>query len=136
MEIGAAVRSALGQYATFAGRAQRAEFWWFVLFCSLVGIGADILDAAIFGPAVWRHAAGTTSRHLPGLFNSLWNLAVFLPSISVAVRRLHDGSRSGWWWWLWLVPVIGWIVLLIWFASRGSDGPNRFGGDPLAMPRT
>jgi uncharacterized membrane protein YhaH (DUF805 family) len=127
MGIGKAVKSAFGQYGTFAGRARRAEFWWFMLFVSLVSIGADILDAAIFQPMVWRGTAGP--------IGSLWTLATLLPSISVSVRRLHDLDRSGWWWWLWLVPVIGWIVLLIWFASRGTDGPNRFGVDPLAAPR-
>lgn len=127
MGIGEAIRSALRQYGTFAGRARRAEFWWFVLFVFLVSIGADILDAAIFRPLVWHSTAGPIA--------DLWTLATFIPSISISVRRLHDVNRSGWWWWLWLVPVIGIIILIVWFASRGTDGSNRFGADPLAAPR-
>jgi uncharacterized membrane protein YhaH (DUF805 family) len=137
MGFGAAVRSAFSQYGKFGGRARRAEFWWFVLFVWLVSAGTSILDAAIFGPTVWTSADRTSvTVDYSGPINSLWGLAVFLPSISVSVRRLHDLSRSGWWWWLWLVPVVGWIVLLIWFASRGTEGPNRFGADPLTAPST
>ncbi len=67
------------------------------------------------------------------ILSSLFSLAVFLPSISVAVRRLHDTDRSGWWWWLILIPLVGIIILIVWYATRGgTSGPNRFGGaDPL-----
>jgi uncharacterized membrane protein YhaH (DUF805 family) len=99
-----------------------------MLFVLLVSLGADVLDAAIFRPLAWHSTAGPIA--------DLWALATALPSISVSVRRLHDLDRSGWWWWLWSVPVIGFILLIIWFASRGTDGPNRFGADPLtALPR-
>jgi uncharacterized membrane protein YhaH (DUF805 family) len=54
-----------------------------------------------------------------------------LPYISVAVRRLHDTDRTGWWWWLSLIPIVGWIILIIWYATQGTRGPNRFGDDPL-----
>jgi uncharacterized membrane protein YhaH (DUF805 family) len=128
MGIGEAVRSAFGQYGTFAGRARRAEFWWFGVFVWLVSMGADILDAVIFRPTVW-HGPQT------GPIAILWTVATLLPNISVSVRRLHDLDRSGWWLWLSFIPVIGWIVLLIWFASRGTDGPNRFGADPIIAPR-
>jgi uncharacterized membrane protein YhaH (DUF805 family) len=128
MGIWEAARSAFGQYGSFAGRARRAEFWWFMLFVSLVSLGADILDAAIFRPLAWNSAAGPIA--------GLWALATALPSISVSVRRLHDLDRSGWWWWLWFVPVIGFILLIIWFASRGTDGPSRFGADPLTALRS
>jgi uncharacterized membrane protein YhaH (DUF805 family) len=134
MGFGAAVRSVFARYGTFAGRARRAEFWWFVVFVCMVSIGTEILDTAIFGPVIWRDAAGTSITTYSGPISSLWGLAVLAPYISVAVRRLHDLGRLGWWWWLWLVPVIGSIVLLIWFARRGTVGPNRFGADPLTRP--
>jgi uncharacterized membrane protein YhaH (DUF805 family) len=124
MGIWEAVKSAFGQYVTFAGRARRAEFWWFMLFVFLVSVGADLFDVAIFRPLAWHGAAGPIA--------SLWALATLLPNISVSVRRLHDLDRSGRWCWLWFVPIVGFILLLIWFASRGTDGSNRFGGDPLA----
>ena len=98
-------------------RAPRAEYWYFVLFTVLVGIGAQILDAALLnGSAV---------------FAPLANLALFLPGLAVGVRRLHDRDRSGWWWLIGLIPVVGAIVLIVWFASRGTRGSNRFGYDPL-----
>ncbi len=68
---------------------------------------------------------------MPAVLGGIFGLIMFLPSISVAVRRLHDTDRSGWWWWLWLIPLIGWIILIIWYATVGTDGPNRFGPDPL-----
>jgi Protein of unknown function (DUF805) len=55
-----------------------------------------------------------------------------LPGIAVSIRRLHDLDRTGWWILLALIPLIGWIILLIWYISKGTDGPNRFGPDPLA----
>jgi uncharacterized membrane protein YhaH (DUF805 family) len=59
-------------------------------------------------------------------------LATILPLLSVSVRRLHDLDRSGWCVLLDLVPLVGWIILLIWFCTKGTDGPNRFGADRLA----
>jgi len=67
-------------------------------------------------------------RTLLGLFF----LASFLPAISVIVRRLHDTDRSGWWYWIGLIPLVGAILLLVWFCTRGTSGPNRFGPDPLS----
>jgi uncharacterized membrane protein YhaH (DUF805 family) len=64
--------------------------------------------------------------------SSLVSLALFLPGLAVSVRRLHDTDRSGWWVLLFLIPLIGAIVLLIWYCSRGTPGGNRFGPDPLA----
>ena len=121
MDFTTAVRTCLQKYVTFSGRAQRSEFWYFVLFNFLVGIALGILDGVLFG---W-------ASDNPELLNGLFSLAMFLPSISVAVRRLHDTDRSGWWWWIILIPLIGWISLIVWYATKGSDGPNRFGPDPL-----
>ena len=56
---------------------------------------------------------------------------ILLPSLAVAVRRLHDTDRSGWWWWLILIPLVGIIVLIVWWATQGTRGPNRYGEDPL-----
>ncbi len=63
----------------------------------------------------------------------VFGLVTFLPSLAIAIRRLHDLDRTGWWVLLALIPLIGWIVLIIWFCTRGTDGPNRFGPDRLAM---
>ncbi len=114
MDFMTAVKTCLiEKYVTFSGRATRPEYWWFVLFVFAVGlvlrlIGGDVLSG-IFG------------------------LAVLLPGIGVAVRRLHDLDRTGWWYLLVLIPLIGALVLIFFFfIHRGTAGPNRFGPDPLA----
>jgi uncharacterized membrane protein YhaH (DUF805 family) len=122
MGIWDAVGRAFGQYVTFSGRARRAEFWYFSLFVIIVDLIAAVLDGVLFGGGV---------EHSGGPIGAIWGLATFLPAISVAVRRLHDTGRSGWWWWLAVIPVVGWIILIIWYATRGESGPNRFGPDPL-----
>lgn len=115
-----AVRRCLALYATFGGRARRSEFWFFWLFNLLAHAVAGILDAAIFGAA--------------SPLNAIVSLLLLIPGLAVAVRRLHDGGRSGWWLLIGLVPLLGIVVLLIWYASRGEDGPNRFGPDPRGTP--
>lgn len=121
-----AIRTCLGKYADFQGRARRAEYWWWVLFVILASIAAGIVDSLI-GAAL----TGGGGTGLP-VFGAAVSLAAFLPSLAVAVRRLHDTDRSGWWYLLVFLPVIGFIVLIIFFVQRGTAGPNRFGPDPLA----
>jgi hypothetical protein len=73
-----------------------------------------------------------TAEHATHLDSSIVNRVTAIPSIAVAVRRLHDIDRSGWWILIGLIPLVGVILLLVWFASEGTHGPNRFGPDPLA----
>ena len=115
-----AIRSAFSQYATFRGRARRSEYWWFSLFLLLVGIVASVLDSAL----------GVDFEGSGGPVSLLVNLAVLLPSLAVAVRRLHDIDRTGWWLLLALIPIVGWIVLLVFALQNGTPGPNRFGPSP------
>jgi len=108
----------INQYATFKGRAPRAEYWYFVLFTILLGFGAGIVDAVWLGNS--KVVANVVS------------LAFLLPTVAVHVRRLHDLDRVGWWLWLWLVPIIGWLILFVWACTAGKSKTNRFGPDPLA----
>lgn len=110
-------------YTIFSGRAKRAEFWWFFLFCMIVGLMGSVIDAALGLDA----AIGGN-----GVFTTLIQLATFLPSIAVGSRRLHDTNRSGWWQLLWIVVFIGWIPLIIWLASTSKNENNRFGDEPNA----
>jgi len=104
----------------FAGRSQRAEFWWFYLCNLLITSGLAIIG---------QHFVGS---RLPW---ELYGLAVLIPSLAVRIRRLHDTDRSGWWLLLELVPVLGWIVLLVFFCEAGQPAENRFGPDPrVALP--
>ncbi|HEY3115437.1 MAG TPA: DUF805 domain-containing protein [Chloroflexota bacterium] len=113
-----AIRTSFNKYATFTGRAARAEFWYFALFRLIVAIVAGILDNAIFRGA--------------SPLGAITSLALLLPSLAVSVRRLHDLDKSGWWVLIGFIPVVGWIVLLIWNVNRGTVGPNQYGEDPLA----
>lgn len=112
---------AIKKYATFSGRAQRAEYWYFVLFYVLIFIGLSAIDG-ITGS--FSAEAGM------GLFGGLLTLALLIPSIAVTIRRLHDTGRSGWWLLIALIPLIGAIVLLV-FATQDSEaGTNSFGPNP------
>src|ERR1700760_520343 len=117
MNFQQAVKFCLAEYATFSGRAARSEFWYWQLFLVVAGLVALIVDAII---GLRGNLIGTT----------FW-LVTLVPSIAVAARRLHDVGRSGWWLFLYLVPVFGWIALLVWFTSAGTHGYNSYGADPL-----
>lgn len=112
----------LKHYVDFSGRARRKEYWMFVLFNILIAIGIGVIDS-VMG---WKNGWGI------GRLGGLYNLFVLLPSIAVCARRLHDIGRSGWWQLIAFVPILGWIVLLVWTASEGAPGPNEYGRDPKA----
>jgi uncharacterized membrane protein YhaH (DUF805 family) len=86
----------------------------------IVGIVLGIVDSVL-------HTRTTSGI---GIVGSLYSLAVLVPSIAVGARRLHDIGRSGWWQLIGLVPILGWIVLIVWAATAGDSGSNRFGPDP------
>jgi uncharacterized membrane protein YhaH (DUF805 family) len=115
-----AVKTAFQKYATFTGRARRSEYWYWTLFVVLASLCMSILDLAIFGTPDG------------GPLYAVFTLATLLPAIAVGVRRLHDVDRSGWWLLIVLVPLIGWLVLLFWFVTKGTTGSNRFGEDPIS----
>jgi uncharacterized membrane protein YhaH (DUF805 family) len=116
MQFVPAVTKALQNYVQFEGRAFRSEYWWFALFNVLCLVAATLIDT-LLGDAT--------------IVEILVSLGLLLPGLAVGARRLHDTDRSGWWLLLGLIPVIGGIVLIVWFATPGTPGPNRFGADPL-----
>jgi uncharacterized membrane protein YhaH (DUF805 family) len=122
MSFTAAIRSVLSQYAGFAGRARRSEYWWFALLVTLISIATSVLDSAL--------DTGFGDGSSTGFFGVTANLVLLLPSLAVAVRRLHDTDRSGWWLLIALIPLIGLIVLLVLFVQDGTAGTNRFGPSP------
>ncbi|HZP75569.1 MAG TPA: DUF805 domain-containing protein [Pseudolabrys sp.] len=117
MEFGAAVVSVFSKYAIFSGRAPRSEYWWFILFYMIVSVVAEIGDKM-----------GLSF----GLLGAIWTFATLIPTIAVSTRRLHDIDRSGWWQLIAFIPIVGWIILIIWFTRVGTNGANRFGPDPFA----
>jgi uncharacterized membrane protein YhaH (DUF805 family) len=111
----------LKKYTVFSGRAQRAEYWYFILFNMLVGIALSMID----------QATGTFDQETgAGLLGGLYSLGVLLPGIAVAVRRLHDTGRSGWWMFILLIPIIGWIALFIFMVQDSDAGRNEYGDNP------
>ena len=111
-----AVRSVVqDNYANFNGRARRSEYWWFVLFNILVTIVAGIIDTVL------QSIIGF------GFVGVIVGLGLLIPGIAVGARRLHDTDRSGWWLLIGLIPIIGVIILIIWMATEGTKGDNRFG---------
>ncbi|MEH8157907.1 DUF805 domain-containing protein [Aeromonas veronii] len=112
--------SVLKRYAVFSGRARRTEYWMFVLCNVIVMLLLGMVDKLIGGDNE--------------LISSIYSLAVLLPSLAVAARRLHDTDRSAWWLLLGLIPIIGTLVLIYFMVCNGQQGPNRFGDDPKAAP--
>ena len=104
---------ALKRYADFTGRAKRQEYWMFILFYVIFYLMLSVIDAVIGIPVL----------------SSLYSLALFIPSISIAARRLHDTSRSGWWQLIALIPLIGAIVLIV-FLVQDSHEDNEYGPNP------
>jgi uncharacterized membrane protein YhaH (DUF805 family) len=119
MNFTQAIASGFQNYVNFSDRASRSAFWFWILFAVLVSIVASTIDYLLF-----PHMDFSPLQSLAGL-------ALFLPGLAISVRRLHDRDKSGWWVLLNFVPLIGIIILIVWFCMRGTVGPNRFGPDPL-----
>jgi uncharacterized membrane protein YhaH (DUF805 family) len=114
------VFEAYKRYADFQGRSGRSEFWLFVLFCMLVGVAFSILSTVLGGNSLQPNMLVMA---LYGIFS----LVSLVPSLAVAFRRLHDTDRSAWWLLIGLVPLLGAIVLIVFYCLPGTPGPNRFG---------
>lgn len=109
MDFQQAIKVCFQKYAEFNGRAKRPEFWWFELFLFLASAILSIVS---------------------DMLNVLFALATILPSLAVGARRLHDINKIGWFQLLWLIPIIGWLVLLYFFVQEGSTETNQYGESP------
>lgn len=110
-DIQKAVKTCFAKYAEFSGRAARPEFWWFALFQFVVLTVLSMVSMSLYG---------------------LVALAFLLPGLAVGSRRLHDLNKSAWLMLLWLIPVIGWILLIYWAVQPGDAGANQYGEPPSA----
>jgi uncharacterized membrane protein YhaH (DUF805 family) len=110
----------LRKYADFTGRARRSEYWLFWLFSMAI----EFLMVLLFG---WRSGFPST---IEVLLYCIVGLGLFVPSLAVAFRRLHDTDRSALWLLIAFLPIIGAIVLLVFTLLEGTHGPNRYGPDP------
>jgi len=113
-----AISSGFSNYVGFSGRAARSEYWYWTLFAIIAAIIAAVIDTVVFPDMEVRPVSTIVS------------LALFLPGLAVAIRRLHDLDRTGWWF-LIAFTGIGLILLFVWYCMKGTTGPNRYGPDPL-----
>lgn len=133
MGFGEAVKTCLSKYIDFSGRARRSEFWWFYLFLIIVSAIAGGIDYAL-GFQVVETDSASGVVYSPGWVQSVTSLLLFLPWISVTVRRLHDRDATGWWWWLNVLCCIGPLILLFaFYIQPGTQGPNKYGPDPKGV---
>ena len=114
MNFTQAVSSVFSKYAVFSGRARRSEYWYFTLFTSIV----SLLLTLIFGES--------------SIFSSIFALVTLLPGLSVFWRRMHDIGKSGAWFFIVLVPIVGWILMLVWLCRDSEPGDNAYGPNPKA----
>jgi len=91
------IKTCFTKYADFSGHGSRSEYWWFFLFNFLVSLALGIISQGL---------------------STVYSLATFIPSLAAGARRLHETHRSGWWQLLWIVPVVGWIVIIIFLAQE------------------
>lgn len=116
---------AIMNYVNFKGRSRRRAYWMFVLMNFIIMVLLTLVDAAfsidigIFGM---------------GLISTVYYIFIFLPSLALSVRRLHDTGRSGWWVLISLIPVAGFIVLLVFFCQNSYYGDNEYGPCPKEYP--
>jgi len=121
----------LRRYADFSGRSRRREYWSFVLLNLLINLVAWGLLLLTF-VAGFSETEMTTIMTPVFLLYGVASLALIIPGIAVTVRRLHDTDRSGWTLLFALIPLIGALLLLVYYITEGTPGPNRFGPDPKA----
>jgi uncharacterized membrane protein YhaH (DUF805 family) len=127
-------KAAMQKYADFNGRSRRQEFWMFVLIYMLIYI-ASLVVYFVLIMVSGNHEAGGGGilPMLGGCLVAIVALAHLVPNIAVAVRRLHDTSRSGWWILIGLIPFIGAIVLLVFYCTDSTPGPNEYGPNPKGI---
>ena len=99
------------KYAAFNGRARRSEYWFFSLFCAII----NCVLGLIYDPLTW-----------------VWSIVVFIPSLAILIRRLHDINKSGWSALLFLIPIVNIVLIFVWLCKAGTTGANQYGEDPKA----
>jgi uncharacterized membrane protein YhaH (DUF805 family) len=113
----------LKKYAVFSGRARRKEFWMFYLINTIVAFVLAVIDGAL---GIYLVDADVGM----GLLSGIYLLAIILPLLGVAIRRLHDTGRSGWWLLIYIIPLIGTITLLVFYCLDSAPEENQYGDNP------
>tara|TARA_A100001011_G_scaffold309459_1_gene325601 strand:+ start:426 stop:833 length:408 start_codon:yes stop_codon:yes gene_type:complete len=131
MNFTEAVKAYFLKWNDFRSRSSRSEYWWATLFVTLASIPVGFIIGFVIG--ILFLTAGfseTTMEIVVGIVMLPIQIFIIIASTCLVIRRLHDVDKSGWWY-LIIFTIIGIIPLLIWYCSKGTDGENRFGKDPL-----
>lgn len=118
------------RYAKFDGRASRSEYWYFILFYLILSFIVALIDTFVLNPMMGVTPVDSAQG---GILQIIVALALLVPSIALAIRRLHDTGKSGWWLLIALIPVIGALVLLYFYVVDSESGTNRFGMNPKGL---
>ena len=137
-----AVKTCLSNYANFNGRARRSELWWFTLAYFLVDFAIGLIFSGL-GIVVAMIGGMIDSDGLAGFggiisflgtgLSIILGLALFIPSLAVCIRRLHDIGKSGWFYLMGLIPCVGGFILLYFFIQDSEPGPNMYGPNPKGI---
>ena len=122
------IKTCYKKYFTFSGRASRSEFWWWQLYL-LITYLVIVAIMSVFGFLVMSY---TWNPHhyvgllIPWIINIIC-LSLLLPTLAVSIRRLHDSNKSGWWFFLGFIPIVGQIILLVFYLKKSDEGENDYG---------
>lgn len=111
---------AFRKFAEFKGRSPRKEYWMFTLFNLLIALGLGMLAGLV----------GGKEGGLTDVVSGLYTLVVFVPSLALSVRRLHDIGKSGWWMLITLIPLVGPLIMLFFMVKDSQPGTNEYGPNP------
>ena len=128
MSFTEAISSVFHNYAKFDGRARRSEYWYWTLFVM-------IINAVLYGLTAVTTANSSSGGSSSGfsfvsVISMIWSLAILVPGLAVCWRRLHDIGKSGAYYFIILIPLVGPILMLVWFATDSEPGPNQYGPNP------
>jgi uncharacterized membrane protein YhaH (DUF805 family) len=126
----------LKKYVVFSGRSRRAEYWYFVLFNTIITailLAIDIAMGSGAADSTMTGDAGVAMNASLGILSGIYSLAVLLPGLAVLIRRLHDTDHSGWWIFISLIPIIGSFILLYFLVKDSTPGANQYGSNPKNM---
>ena len=126
MSMKEAIQSVVRQYATCTGRARRSEYWYYTLFVVIVNL--------VFTAISTIAGAESGLTRFITILQSLWSLAILVPGLAVCWRRLHDIGKSGAYWFFCFIPLVGAILLLVWFCQDSQPGENQYGPNPKENP--
>ena len=103
------------KYAVFNGRSRRAEYWYFALFSTIISILLEIISFFVLKNLIIVY---------------LYDLAVLIPGLAVSIRRVHDIGKSGWFILINLIPIVGFIIWIVYMATDSQPGENKYGQNP------